>query len=123
MTRGQTNEMVWAVRHLLPEQEVLRNDATQKYLGSKIDGNYWLRYSLAMRGMDKQAEVVPLSRFSPGGLQKVWEDSVAPIYVKLAKEVYDLNRGKMKMLTTEAANEEDQRIHSSSAPATQSPPA
>ena len=76
-----------------------------------------------MKGIDKRAEVFPLSRYSPGAVQKIWNDIVGPKSLKLAKEVHSMNREKMKLLDVRATNEKDKRIFSSSALATQSPPA
>ena len=123
MTRAQTNEMLWAVRHLLPEKEVIKKHPTQKEMKGKIKARFWFLYSLAMRGVDKRAEVFPLSRYSPGALQKMWEETVGPKSLKLAKEVYQMNRRKIKLLDVRSANMPDERIASSSAPSTQSPPA
>ena len=123
MTRGQTNEMLWAVQHLLPEKEVMKKRATQREMKGKIKTRFWFLYSRAMKGIDKRAEVIPLSRYSPGALQKVWEETVGPNSLKLAKEVHSMNRGQMKLLDVQAANMKDDRIPSSSAPPTQSPPA
>ena len=79
MTRAQVNEMCWAVKHLLPEEEVNRKGATQKNLKGKIKPTFWFKYTKVMRGMDKRAKVIPLSRYSPGALQKLWEEVVAPL--------------------------------------------
>ena len=124
MTRGQTNEMLWAVRHLLPEKEVFKKSATQKDMKGKIKTRFWFLYSQAMRGIDKRAEAVPLSKYSPGALQKIWEETVGPNSLELAKEVHMMNKGKMRLLDARTANMIDQRIPPISAlPATQSPPA
>ena len=123
MTRGQTNEMLWAVRHLLPQKEVIKKSSTQKDMRGKIKPSFWVRYTKATRGIDKRAEVFPLSRCSPGGLQKMWEETIGPNSLKLAKEVHSMNIGEKKLLDVRTANMEDERIPSSSAPPTQSPPA
>lgn len=123
ITRGQTNEMLWSLRHLLPGKEVRKKHDTQINLKGKVNTSFWFSYSKVMKRMDKTAEVIPLSRFSPGAIQKVWEQYVAPNCRELAKEVHDMDRGGLKLLTTGAANMGDQRIDSSSpAPPTQSPP-
>ena len=133
MTHGQTNEMIWAVRHLVPLKEVIKKHNTpgslekaqksiQKEAEGKIQRRFWFLYSKATRGIDKRAEVTPLSRYSPAALQKKWEENVGPNSLKLAKEVHGMDKKRRKMLSVTDANKKDQRIPSSSAPATQSPP-
>ena len=146
MTYGQTNEMMWAVHHHVPMKEVMKkhNPAsfqkaqkrTQKEMRGKIHKNFWYLYGNATRGVDKRAEVTPLSWFSPAALQKFWNDNVGPMSLKLAKEVHILDKSlklakevhildkyRKKLPTVKEANKKDHRIPSSSAPATQSPPA
>ena len=127
MTRGQTNEMLWAIRHLLPHSEVMDKRTRQRDMTGKIKPEFWVRYAKAMRGVDKRAQVIPLSIYSPGFLQKVWDKSVAPNSLKLAREVHRMDVHRMdrrhkKLLDIETANKKDSRIPSCSAPSTQSPP-
>ena len=123
MTRGQTNEMLWAVRHLIPQSEVINKHNRQRDMTGQIETGFWLRYAKAMRGLDKRAQVIPLSINSPGALQKIWDETVAPNSLALAKEVHFMDRRKQKLLDVVDANKTDSRIPSCSAPSTQSPPA
>ena len=134
MTYGQTNEMMWAVHHHVPLKEVLKKHKTaslqraaqkriQKEMREKIHKNFWYLYGKATRGVDKRAQVTPLSWFSPAALQKIWEENVGPKSLKLSKQVHILDKYRKKLPTVREANKKDQRIPSSSAPATQSPPA
>ena len=122
MTRGQVNEMLWAVRHQLPQSEVMNQRSRQRDMTGKIKPEFWVRYAKAMRGVDKRAQVIPLSIYSPGFLQKIWDESVAPNSLKLAREVHRMDRRYKKLLDIETANKNDSRIPSCSAPSTQSPP-
>ena len=122
LTRGQTNEMAWASRHLLPEVKCHR-PAKQTDLKGRMKTQYWHQYCRAMRGIDKRTDIIPLSRFSPGALQKIWEETVAPTSFKLAKEVYKMNKGMLNLLDVVTANSIDERIYPSSVASTQSPPA
>ena len=122
ITRAQTNEMIWATKHLLPEKEVNMKGAIQKDLRGKVKNDFWFRYTKIMRGVDKRAKVVPLSRYSPGALQKLWQETIAPNSLMLAKEVHSMNRGEMKLLDVAAANKTEDRISLTVAPPTQSPP-
>ena len=122
ITRAQTNEMIWATKHLLPEEEVKRKGAIQKDLREQVKIDFWLRYTKVMRGVDRRAKVVPLSRYSPGALQKLWQETIAPNSLMLAKEVHSMNRGEMKLLDVATANKTEDRISLTVAPPTQSPP-
>ena len=134
MTYGQTNEMLWAVHHHVPLKEVLKKHKTaslqraaqkriEKEMKEKIHKNFWYLYGKATRGVDKRAEVTPLSWFSPAALQTIWEENVGPKSLKLSKTVHILDKYRKKMPTVMEANKKDQRIPSPSARATQSPPA
>ena len=49
--------------------------------------------------------VIPLSTFSPGALQSVWEKTIARKCIKLSKEVHWLNKKRKKLEVTEANKE------------------
>ena len=106
MTRGQVNEMCWAIRHIVPKKEVGKK---QSQLTSEktreITSGFWLKYMKAMRVVDKGSAVTPLSTFSPGALQRVWEKKIAPKCTKLSKEVYGLNFYRMKLEVGKANKE------------------
>ena len=106
MTRGQVNEMCWAIRHIVPKKEVGKK---QSQLTSEktreITSGFWLKYMKAMRVVDKGSAVTPLSTFSPGALQRVWEKKIAPKCTKLSTEVYGLNFYRMKLEVGKANKE------------------
>lgn len=95
MTRGQVNEMCWAIQHFVHE----------KTLPGQITRSFWLKYMKATRMVDKRSEVIPLSTFSPGALQSVWEKTIARKCIKLSKEVHWLNKKRKKLEVTEANKE------------------
>ena len=71
-------------------------------MSREIKPSFWLRYMRAMKGMDKKGDVTPLSTFSPGALQKMFEEKVLPNFEKVSKEVRSLNKKKRKLLPSEA---------------------
>ena len=113
MTRGQVNEMCWAISHLVPEKELAIKKGQlklKKNAAEEIKRSFWFKYTKVMRSVDKTSVTIPLSTFSPGALQGVWERAIAHKCVKLSKEVFTLSRDKMK-LSTSKANRKDDRIY------------
>ena len=86
--------MCWAVRHLIPEKELAGKGGHVKTEKLEIKRRFWFKYTKVMRTMDKKSEVTPLSNLSPGALQRMWENKIAPNWPKLTKEVYNLNKEK-----------------------------
>ena len=99
ISRGQLNEMAWALRHVIPTEATAKE---QKEMSTEIKPSFWLRYSRAMKGIDNNGEVMPLSNFSPGALQKIFEEKVLPSFRNVSKEVAKLNKKKMKLSPAEA---------------------
>ena len=93
MTRGQVNEMCWAIQHFVPEKT------------GEITRSFWLKYMKVTRMVDKRSDVIPLSTFSPGALQRAWEKTIARKCIKLSKEVHRLNKKRKKLEVTEANKE------------------
>ena len=91
-------------------------NASEMTKRGKINKNFWYLYGNATRGVDKRAEVTPLSWFSPAVLQNLWNDNVGPMSLKLTKEVHMLDKYRKKLPTVKEANKKDHRIPSSSAP-------
>ena len=89
--------MCWAIRHLIPEKELATKGGHVETEKWEIKRRFWFKYTKTMRMMDKKSEVTPLSNLSPGALQRLWENKVAPNCLKLTKEVYNLNKKKRKL--------------------------
>ena len=79
-------------------------------VSGEITRSFWSKYTKVVRSMDKRSDITPLSTFSPGALQRVWESAIAHKCVKLSKEVFNLNSHKKK-LGTSKANMLDARIY------------
>ena len=80
-------------------------NASEMTKRGKINKNFWYLYGNATRGVDKRAEVTPLSWFSPAALQNFWNDNVGPMSLKhqgsshvgqIQEEIADCQGGKQE---------------------------